>query len=191
MKEIDFYFDFISPYTYFAVTQLDKFEAEHNVKTNWVPIDLPKLIKISGNVGPATIKNKALYTLHDLKRWASYLNVPFKVIRPGSFDSHEALSIAASLDEDDRALFCKSVFSAIWSASVNMKQEDWLDQVFEQQKIPNTWRELSSDDIEANTKHACEIGAFGAPTFVVHGQGRPQMFFGMDRMDFLSRACQS
>jgi len=191
MKEIDFYFDFISPYTYFAVTQLDKFEAEHNVKINWVPVDLPKLIKISGNVGPATIKNKALYTLHDLKRWASYLNVPFKIIRPGSFDSQEALSIAAALEGDDRSLFCKSVFSAIWSASVNMKQEDWLDQVFEQQKLPSTWRELSSDDIEANTKRAFEIGAFGAPTFVVHGQGRPQMFFGVDRMDFLSRSCQS
>jgi len=191
MKEIDFYFDFISPYTYFAVTQLDKFEAEHKVKINWIPIDLPKLIEVSGNVGPATIKNKALYMLHDLKRWANYLNIPFKVIRPGSFDSQEALSIAAALEGEDRSLFCKSIFASIWTASVQMKQEDWLDQVFEQQKLPSSWRTLSSDVIEANTKHACEIGAFGAPTFVVHGQGRPQMFFGMDRMDFLSRACQS
>jgi len=53
MKEIDFYFDFISPYSYLAAIQLHKFEAEHDVIMHWIPINLPKLISVSGNTPPS------------------------------------------------------------------------------------------------------------------------------------------
>ena len=193
MKNIDFYFDFISPYTYLAVTQLDKFQAEHDVNVNWIPVNLPKLIKLSGNTPPATIKNKALYSLRDLKRWAEYLDVPFKMIRPGTFDSRPAMYIAWALAGNDRVRFCKAVFEAIWSGDVNMRSEHWLDDIFVQKKLPLAWRHIAHDqakqELDATTEQALKAGAFGVPTFILHDTPRPQMFFGVDRMDFLSRAC--
>jgi len=191
MKEVDFYFDFISPYTYFAVTQMDKLEAD-DVHINWIAVNLPKLIKISGNVGPATIKNKALYSLRDLKRWAAYLDVPFKMIRPGTFDSRPAMYIAMGLEGEDRVRFCKAVFKAIWSGSVDVKQDDWLAQVFKQAQLPQAWLGLAHEQskamLETNTQQALQAGLFGVPTFILHDTPRPQMFFGVDRMDFLARA---
>lgn len=189
MKQIDFYFDFISPYTYLAVTQLDKFCAEHSVDMHWIPVNLPKLIHQSGNIPPGTIKNKAMYSLRDLKRWAEYLDVPFKMIRPGTFDSRPALRIAASLEGEDRVKFCMAVFTSLWAGLVDFKQEDWLDEVFRQQALPQSWRQLNHDILDENTQQALKAGAFGVPTFVLKSELRPQLFFGMDHLDFLARAC--
>jgi len=191
MEHIDFYFDFISPYSYLAATQMKKIEADHDVKIHWIPINLPQLIQLSGNTPPSSIKNKALYSLRDLKRWAEHLNVPFKMIRPGSFDSRSAMCLHCGLDEAEKASCCLAIFEAIWSGDVDLHQTDWLEEVLRLKQLPQAWLSLQVDCLDANTNQAFKAGAFGAPTFILHGQGRPQMFFGVDRLDFLSRACQS
>ncbi|MES0370849.1 MAG: 2-hydroxychromene-2-carboxylate isomerase [Mariprofundaceae bacterium] len=195
MKQVDFYFDFISPYSYLVVTRIAEFSKQHGVEFNWIPVNLPKLIKYSGNTPPATIKNKALYSLRDLKRWADYLDVPFKMIRPGTFDSRPALRIAAALESEERIQFCQGVFNALWSGSVDPKEEGWLEEVFRQQSLPESWLGLCNDVLDENTERAIKVGAFGVPTFILHGgdsdkKRRPEMFFGIDHMDFLARACE-
>jgi len=53
------------------------------------------------------------------------------------------------------------------------------------------WLELQNEDFEPNTRTALKAGAFGVPTFVLHPpKGRSELFFGVDHMDFLARACQ-
>jgi len=38
---------------------------------------------------------------------------------------------------------------------------------------------------------ALDAGAFGVPTFFLHcNPGRDEMFFGLDHMDMLGRACE-
>lgn len=190
MKTVDFYFDFISPYSYLAATQAEAFSEVNGVQFNWIPVNLPKLIKYSGNIPPGTIKNKAIYSLRDLKRWAKYLDVPFKMIRPGTFDSRPALRIAAALEDGDREAFCLGMFSSLWSGHVDPTYEGWIEKVVAQNNFPDVWARLCNDVLDENTEAAIETGAFGAPTFVLHGEGRPELFFGLDHMDFLARACQ-
>jgi len=189
-KRIDFYFDFISPYSYLAATQIPAFAEKHAVEVNWLPLNLPRLMSLSGNVSPATIKNKAIYSLRDLKRWASCLEVPFKMIRPGTFDSRPALRIAGALHGSDRATFCLAVFESIWSGAVDPTAGDWLEQVVSLKGLPDEWLQLQNEDFEPNTHTALKAGAFGVPSFVLKkDRGRPELFFGVDHMDFLSRAC--
>lgn len=190
LKQVDFYFDFISPYSYLAATRIVEFSKTSNAQIEWIPVNLPKLIKLSDNKPPGMIKNKAIYSLRDLKRWAAYLDVPFKMIRPGSFDSRPAMRLAAALDGDERIRFCLGVFDALWSGSVDPTQEKWLKRVVEIKDFPESWIELSRDILNENTERALKAGAFGVPTFVLHGEGRAEMFFGVDRMEFLARACQ-
>jgi len=191
---IDFYFDFISPYSYLAAMQLPALAEEYQIEIEWTPVNLPKLIKRSGNVPPATIQNKAVYSLRDLKRWASYLGIPFKMVRPGSFDSRPAMRIAAALQGESRVRYCLDVFDAIWSGAVNTSAEGWLDTLFEVKRLPSEWRELDDDCLDSNTQQALNAGAFGVPTFVLHGEpdgkGRPEMFFGVDHLSFLIRAIE-
>lgn len=194
MPRVDFYFDFISPYSYLAATRIDELERQSNTIVRWLPMNLPRLIKLSGNVPPASIPNKARYLMRDLKRWADYLEVPFKLILPGSFDSRPALNIASELPEEERKLFSTAIFDEIWSGRVSTKQENWLEQVFMAKKLPLDWLDLSlgieTDTLRQNTEDALKAGAFGAPTFLVHSQSKPLMFFGVDRMDFLARALE-
>lgn len=190
MKRVDFYFDFISPYTYLAATQLECFSEAYEIDFHWVPVNLPGLIKLSGNTPPGMIKNKALYSLRDLKRWADYLQVPFKMIRPGTFDSRPALYIANALDERDRQQFSLGLFEALWSGEVDPREDRWLDKAFTLKCFPADWRDQSIDSLDENTLLALKAGAFGVPTFVLHRDHRPEMFFGMDHMDFLARASQ-
>jgi len=187
---IDFYFDFISPYSYLAAIQLKDFEREYGVSFNWLPVNLPRLIKLSGNTPPSLIKNKALYSLRDLKRWAIHLDAPFKMIRPGTFDSRPAMRIAGALEGESRVQFCLAVFVALWSGAVNSTDENWLAQIVERKQLPSAWLSLQNEDFETNTHTALKAGAFGVPSFVIHPpKGRSELFFGIDHMDFLARAC--
>jgi len=193
---IDFYFDFISPYSYLAATQLDAFSRQHEVDFEWLPVNLPKLINRAGNTPPSMIKNKAIYSLRDLKRWAKFIGVPFTMIKPGSFDSRPAMRTALALEGEHRNRFSLAVFKSIWSGAVDPKQDGWLEQVVALHDLPQEW--LSGQDDRLNgqldelTKRALDAGAFGAPTFYLHRDyGRSEMFFGLDHMDFLARACAS
>ena len=186
----DFYFDFISPYSYLAATRIQEIEARYNIPCNWLPINLPRLMKLSGNSSPVSVKNKAIYSLRDLKRWARHLDLPFKMIRPGSFDSRPALAISSALAGEQRAEFNLAIFDSLWSGAVNSQDTDWLLSIFQIKGLPQEWLQLQSESFESYTRDALKAGAFGAPTFVLHPvSGRSELFFGMDHLDFLKRAC--
>src|SRR5215470_8235748 len=76
--QIDFYFDFISPYSYLASTVLPRLATEHVVSLSYRPFDLANLMRTVGN-RPTTVesKNKAAYAMVDLQRWARRYNVKF------------------------------------------------------------------------------------------------------------------
>ena len=189
-RRIDFYFDFISPYSYLAATQMPAFVERHHVEVNWLPVNLPRLIKLSGNLSPAVIRNKALYSLRDLRRWAAYLEVPFVMLRPGSFDSRPALRLAGALSEQERQRFSLAVFGALWSGEVDPTDAEWLQQIIRRQSLPAEWLEMQNEDFEANTHAALKAGAFCVPSFVLHQEsGRNELFFGVDHLEFLARAC--
>ena len=121
----DFYFDFISPYSYLAVRRLPEFPKLAGMQ--WLPVNLPKLIRDSGNTPPTASRPKARYLLQDLKRWAARLEAPFHMILPGSFDARPALALACMLEDEERARFCTAAFDAIWSGAVDpVHDAGWL-----------------------------------------------------------------
>jgi 2-hydroxychromene-2-carboxylate isomerase len=77
-RTIDFYFDFPSPYSYLAHTQLPRIAAEHGAAVAYHPFRILELMKIVGN-RPTTIecKNKGKYAGADLQRWTRRYNVDF------------------------------------------------------------------------------------------------------------------
>ena len=82
-RSIDFYFDFSSPYGYFASTRVDEIAARHGRTVIWRPILLGAIFKITGQQPLPTIPLKGSYSKHDLARSARLFGVPFKL--PGKF----------------------------------------------------------------------------------------------------------
>ncbi|HHJ39997.1 MAG: hypothetical protein AXA67_04755 [Methylothermaceae bacteria B42] len=193
MPSIDFYYDFISPYSYLATIRLPELTQKHPyLSIDWIPVNLPSIIRRSGNIPPATVPSKARYLLRDLKRWAEYFDVPLKIIKPGTFDARPALNIASALSPEERKTFSQTLFQAIWSGKVDINEPDWLQRIFDQHHLPLAWLALAGEKtspaLERQTQQALQEGIFGAPTFILRGEKRSQMFWGVDRMDFLERA---
>jgi len=191
--KIDFYFDFISPFSYLAAMNIVELGKSHDAQIQWMPINLPSLIRMSDNIPPSHIPNKARYLVRDLKRKAKKMALPLKLILPGTFDSRHAMYIACTLNDEDRQRFCLTVLQNIWSGDVSVSNSDWLQDIVVKEKLPEKWlsydTEAAKNMLRANTEQAFAVGAFGAPSFVLHKGQRRELFFGVDHMPDLAAAC--
>jgi 2-hydroxychromene-2-carboxylate isomerase len=195
-RTIEFYFDFPSPYSYLAHTQLPKIAAEHGATVTYHPFRILELMTIVGN-RPTTIecKNKGKYAGVDLQRWTKRYNVDFsRNPHSKSFDYAELDRAALVAIEDGRGdEYVTAVFTAIWGKPVDLSQRAVLSEVLEKAgfNAPQLIQRASHAGIvaklEAETKAAAERGVFGAPTMFV-GQ---HMLFGNDRLDFVAEALRS
>jgi 2-hydroxychromene-2-carboxylate isomerase len=133
--------------------------------------------------------------MRDLKLWSQHIEVPFRLIKPGDFDSRPALAASQGLGNRDREILSTAIFKALWADGINYLEEDWLDKVVAAAGLPSEWTfadTYSQQMIEVNSKTAAiyKDGAFGVPTFFLRGAGRTQMFWGIDRIDFLVKATE-
>ena len=80
MADVDFFFDFISPYTYLTRTRRDDIAARTGARFKMWPMHILNLMKIVGNT-PTTVvcSNKRKYAGQDIGRWCARYQVPFKV----------------------------------------------------------------------------------------------------------------
>jgi len=196
MPIVDFYYDFVSPYSYLACCRMPAFSREHSINVNWIPFLLPQLMQMSGNTPPTKVRNKGLYLLRELKRWAAYLDVPLVMQKPVFFDARPALIAAQALNGTDRERFSIAIFNALWSGNIKPDHDGWVENVMVQAGLPAVWAnpvnpEQRISELRENTKNAYRAGAFGAPTFVLRGVGKPQLFWGVDRMNCLSRTIEA
>ncbi len=74
---IDFYFDFSSPYGYFAAQKIDAIAEKHDRAVNWRPILLGAIFKITGSRPLVNMPLKSDYAARDMSRLARLLGVPF------------------------------------------------------------------------------------------------------------------
>jgi len=195
-RTIDFYFDFPSPYSYLAHTQLPRLAAEHRATVTYHPFRILELMKLVGN-RPTTIecKNKGKYAGVDLQRWTRRYNVGFaRNSHSKSFDFAELDRGALVAIADGRgAEYVNAIFAAIWGSPVDLSRRSVLIDVLDgagfdaRSLIQRAATEDIAAKLETETNAAAERGVFGAPTmFVGH-----EMFFGNDRLDFVVEALRS
>jgi 2-hydroxychromene-2-carboxylate isomerase len=195
-RTIDFYFDFPSPYSYLAHTQLPRIAAEHNASVIYRPFRILELMKLVGN-RPTTVecKNKGKYAGTDLQRWTKRYNVDFaRNPHSRSFDFAELDRGALVAIADGRgAEYVTAVFSGIWAKQADLSQRLVLIDILNRAgfNAPLLLERASTKDITAKldseTQAAAMRGVFGAPTMFVGDQ----MFFGNDRLDFVAEALRS
>jgi 2-hydroxychromene-2-carboxylate isomerase len=166
-RTIEFLFDFGSPTTYLAHTQLPRIARETGARVDYVPMLLGGVFKATGNQSPVMVPAKGRWMGDDLVRFAQRYRVPFK------FNPHFPINtltlmrgaVALQMRQPDRFMtYVDVVFRAMWVEPVN----------------------LGDPAVLAKTLGAAAVtrGVFGAPTFFVGDQ----MHFGQDRLDFVHEA---
>ena len=78
-REIEFFFDIGSSYSYLAATQMDGVAERTAVPVRWRPFLLGGVFKATGNDMPARLPAKAKWMLHDMTLWAHHYGIPFRM----------------------------------------------------------------------------------------------------------------
>jgi 2-hydroxychromene-2-carboxylate isomerase len=193
---IDFYFDFISPYSHLANAALPPLAASQHASIDYRPFCLLDLMKIVGN-RPTTLecRNKGVYAMTDLQRWAKRDRAPFAPNPFWSSIDFAELGRGAfvAIDDGKGAEYVDAVYSAVFGEPRDLSRRSELLGVLDMAGFDGgrlLERAASAeyvDRLERSTQAAAERGVFGSPTMFVGDE----MFFGNDRLHFLTEAVRS
>jgi 2-hydroxychromene-2-carboxylate isomerase len=187
IKPFDFYFDFVSPYSFLAHKEIRKIEDRIKIKITYKPILLGGLHNLHGIKAPAFIPAKAKHMVRDCKLIAERNSVKFKFNTYFPIKSLNLMRGVLVAEEDNiKNYYIDSIFNTIWQDGLNMNDDNIIQKVLKNINInPKTFslRSTSSlikDSLRKKTSEAYEKGIFGAPTFVSNNK----IFWGQDRIEF-------
>jgi 2-hydroxychromene-2-carboxylate isomerase len=196
VKRVEFFFDFGSPTTYLAYTQLPRIVAECGSELVWRPMLLGGVFKATGNASPVTVPAKGRWMFGDIARHAQRYGVPFTFNPAFPINTLTLMRGAVGLQmrqPDAFERYVDVVFRAMWEKPLNLGDPGVLAGTLGDAGFDTAaFMALVADPevkakLIANTDEAVARGVFGAPTFFVD----QQMFFGQDRLAFVREALAS
>ncbi|MDC1140106.1 2-hydroxychromene-2-carboxylate isomerase [Candidatus Pelagibacter sp.] len=182
-KEVNFYFDFISPYSYLAHKKIKTIK---NVNFIYKPVLVGGLHNLQGITAPAFIKPKLKHMISDCDLIAK--KDKFSFIWNSKFPINSLNIMRGYLFVKDavKDLYLNVMFDAYWKDNLDTSNEEILTTLLDNCKInPNNFFDgikdpKIKDELKAVTQEAHDKEIFGAPTFVVNSK----IFWGQDRLEF-------
>lgn len=184
---IDFYFDFSSPYGYFAAKQIDGIASKHGRDVTWHPILLGAVFKVSKQQPLSTIPLKGEYMRRDLDRYARHLNVPFRL--PSKFPIASTAPSRAFYwlhDRDPAAAkrLALTLYHAYFVDDRDISAPEVTIEVAAGVGVGTTELEMGINDQAIKDRLRREVdaaiarGVFGSPYVIIDGEP----FWGSDRL---------
>jgi 2-hydroxychromene-2-carboxylate isomerase len=192
-KTIEFFFDFGSPTTYLAHTQLPRIARDAGAHLLYRPMLLGGVFKATGNASPVAIPAKGRWMGADIARWAQRYGVPYAFNPHFPINTLTLMRGATGLQMHEPQAFGRyvdAVFKALWVDGLNLGDAAVLGATLAGAGFDPVSFTAQVNDPEvkarliATTDEAVARGVFGAPTCFV-GE---HMFFGQDRLDFVREA---
>ncbi|MFC3052585.1 2-hydroxychromene-2-carboxylate isomerase [Kordiimonas pumila] len=192
-KELTFYFDFSSAYSYIAQKTVEEAFANTGVTVKWQPILLGIIFRENGwsPVTPDTPKGK--YTFCDVARYARAEKLVFKLPKVFPYNSMLAARVFYTLPEATAVLFAKAIFHAVFAEGQDAASQEVIGKLLQKLNVDaaNILEKSGSDEIKAAVRSATAIalekGVFGAPTFAIGDE----LFWGADRLEHAKRWCET
>lgn len=192
MTRVDFYLDFVSPYSYLALEAAPEFADANEVEWRLHPIVYGVLLDRHGLVGPVETDAKRAYTFEDVLRAAALQGL--RIVGPPAhpFRSLAALRLLAACRDDPRALpLALELARAAWAQGRDLTDIATLDDAARRVgldlDVPAT---VHADGVKLTlreeTARALTAGVFGVPTFELDGE----LFWGHDRLAHLAARLQ-
>ena len=186
-KTIEFYFDFISPYSFISYKKIKEIVKKKNTSFKLKPILLGGLHNLHNIKAPAFIPAKAKFMIRDCKMIAEKNKIDFRF---NSYFPIRTLGLMRGVliaEEDNiQNYYIEKIYDAIWVDGLNLNDQNIVDKVLKNMEInPKTFFLRSSnqnikDLLKKKTQEAFQKGIFGAPTFYVNNK----LFWGQDRLEY-------
>ena len=195
-KSVTYYLAPQSPWTYLGHERLVAIAKARQSKIDIKPFDLGKVFSVSGGLPLAKrAPQRQAYRLAEMARWAALLNLPMHV-QPKFFpvppEQAARFIIAArtGLGAEVALDLAGAIMRALWAEDKNIADDAVLVQIANQCGMDGNLLLRSAEtpgvqaQYEKNTDEAIAANVFGAPWYIVDGEG----FWGQDRLDFVERA---
>ena len=188
---VSFFYDFVSPYTYLASTQIEALGKKHDVEVSWEPALLGGIMKATGNTPPAMLAARADYMMKDLYRWSAHYGVPFEFSPHFPLNTMAAMRAALGVRlraKDGFSAFNAHVFRAAWVEGKDVSSKDVLGDIATKCGIAPEIVLAANDApnlkvlLKEQTERAVSLGAFGMPYVVIEDGDSREGYFGNDRL---------
>lgn len=185
---LQFWFDFASTYSYPAAMRIESVAQAHHIDIEWNVFLLGPIFKAQGwedspfNIYPA----KGRYMWRDLERLCDSLAIPFK--KPSVFPRNSVLAARVAqrfANADWLSAFVKAVFQANFAEDRDIAERSVIADCLLKANVGADAVIAAATDrdsrpaFRAQTQRAIDLGVFGAPTFISHGE----VFWGNDRLE--------
>ena len=191
-KPIEYYFDFSSPYGYFASEKIDELAGRYGREVDWRPILLGAIFKVTGMQPLPLLPVKGDYYKHDFGRSARWFGIPFKF--PGVFPisgvtPSRAFYWVKTQDPARAKQLAKALYRAFFVDDIDVSNAENTLAVAEKIGIDRIALAAGMSAIEIKERLKSEVdaalaqGVFGSPYFIVDGEP----FHGADRLDQVER----
>jgi len=175
MRTLDWYFDFVSPYSYLCLHRLK----EISIPITYKPVLFAGLLDHWGQKGPAEISAKRRWTYRWCQWWAGELGVPFRFPAAHPFNPLQHLRLALACGSTPQAV--KRIFDWIWMSGENANDEARFAALCRELQVEPARLAEVKDLLRKSTEEAAARGVFGVPSFLVDGE----VFWGADAVDFV------
>ena len=185
-KNVNFYFDVISPYSYIAHKKIQKIKENQKVFFNYKPILLGGLHNLAGINAPAFNKYKIKNMQNDCELVSKKNNIAFKWNLKFPINSLSIMRGYISVNDNQKEEYLNIFFDAYWRDNLDLSSEKEFSKLLETLKIDNEFfldkikQQSTKDELKKLTNDAFDKEVFGAPTFIVN----KKIFWGQDRLDY-------
>ena len=182
-KDIDFYFDIISPYAYIAYKKILKIK---DINFKLKPILLGGLHNLAGITAPAFNKYKMKNMQNDCELVAKKNNISFKWNSKFPINSLNIMRGYLCVKDNKKEEYLNNFFEAYWKEDLDLSNEENIKILLKKLKIDEhdffnlIKNQDTKDKLKQFTQEAFEKEVFGAPTFVVNNK----IFWGQDRLEY-------
>jgi 2-hydroxychromene-2-carboxylate isomerase len=189
---IEFFFDFASPYSYIAATQIEALAARHGRTVAFKPMLLGAAFKVSGMAPLTEIPLKGDYSRRDFERTARFLGVPFRmpsVFPLGTVNTARAMLWLQQNDPTRATPFMFGALRAYFTEDRNINDTAVIAQIAADvgadgaKLLAGIQEPALKDRLKAHVEGAIARGVFGAPYVFVDGEP----FWGNDRLPQIER----
>ena len=189
MKEIHFYFDFISPYAWLAFQALPKALEGISHRVHYHPVVFGAMLKHHGQLGPAEMPGKREWTYRQVMWLAKQQGTDLQMPASHPFNSLALLrlAVAATDNGEPNRYVVESIFKHVWCTGLEAADAERFAalQLHLLSQAHLTLKDPQSVEVkqmlQQQTQQAIDLGLFGVPSMVVNGQ----IFWGQDALPML------
>ena len=193
MKEIEYYLDCSSPWTYLSFEGILELSKRKEFEIVWKPILVGGVFN---SINPSVyenrknpIKEKMEYSQKDLKDWSSLRAIEINWPKIFPVNSVNAMRGAFYfIDNGGVEGYLRSVFKSYWTEGKDISDKEYLLGLAEANGAPKEEfisfiedRHIKERLIQ-NTQELMDRGGFGSPTFFLD---KEDMYFGNDRLQLI------